>query len=335
MYEAFYGLRRRPFDLTTDPAFFIATPSHREALNSMAYAIATAKPVMLLLGEAGTGKTTVVTTAAARQARRAHCVVLENPALTRKEFVQLLAAKLALSPRARESKADLLLELEMLLERRVAEGEQTVLVVDEAQTLPPDLLEEVRLLTNFAVGGRRPLSLVLSGHPELSDRLNDPEWRHLKQRVALRCELRPLTPKETFTYVAGRLLAAGGNPAQMFTREAVVLLHRFSSGIARTMNVIADNALLDAFASGLPTVTSHVVCKVCKDLELRATPAPPSDGSASDPGSPGVRNESADGTSPSTGRAAAPPPRFSQVDEDDSGPAGSERGLFGAFGFRR
>jgi len=274
MYESFYGFRARPFDLTTDPAFLVLTGPHQEALDSLQHAIATSKPVTLLLGEAGTGKSTIIRAAIERQRDRAHCVCLQNPALTRGELVQMIAAKFALSSRAQRSKTDLLLELEALLARRMEAQERTVLVVDEAQNLSAELLEELRLLTNIEVGEQKPLSLVLAGQPELARRLNEPGWQHLKQRIALRCELRPLTLHESALYVAGRISAAGGNPARLFTRDAVALLHQYARGIARIINVIGDNALLGAYAAALPTVTSHIVVEVCKDLDWIVAEAP-------------------------------------------------------------
>jgi len=275
MYESFYGFRARPFDLTTDLAFLVLTGPHREALDSIHHAIATAKPVTLLLGEAGTGKTTIIRAAIERQRDRAHCVCLQNPALTRDELVQMIAAKFALSSRAQRSKTDLLLELEALLARRLETQERTVLVVDEAQNLSAEALEELRLLTNIEIGQQKPLALVLAGQPELAKRLNEPAWQHLKQRIALRCELRPLTLAESALYVAGRIAAAGGKPAKLFTRDAVTLLHRYAGGIARIINVIADNALLGAYAAGLPPVTSHIVVEVCKDLDWIVAEVPP------------------------------------------------------------
>src|SRR5687767_11101677 len=149
MYEQFYGLRERPFDLTPDPRYLVATNVHREALNNLRYAISSQKGITLLVGEAGTGKTTVIRAAIEKQSARTHCVHLNNPALTRLEFVQMLAARFGLSDRARTSKTALLLELEQLLTQRRAAGETTVLIVDEGQSLPLELLEEIRLLSNI------------------------------------------------------------------------------------------------------------------------------------------------------------------------------------------
>ena len=221
MYEQFYGFSERPFDLTPDPRYLVATDIHREALSNLEYAILSRKGITLLVGEAGTGKTTVIRAAIERQPARVHCVHIHNPALTRAEFVTILAAQFALSDTARTSKADLLLELEQLLRRRQDENETSVLVVDEAQSLPFDLLDEIRLLTNIETNSEKLLSLVIAGQPEIAERFNSPSFRQLKQRIALRCELRPLIVNESVAYIAGRIRAAGGVPSQIFTREAV------------------------------------------------------------------------------------------------------------------
>jgi general secretion pathway protein A len=275
MYEEFYGLDARPFDLTPDPRYLVLTAVHREALSNLEYAIGSRKGITLLLGEAGTGKTTIIRSAIARQPARSHCVHLHNPALTRDEFVQMLAAQFSLSERARTSKTDLLLELEQLLRRRRDDQETTVLIVDEAQTLSSELLEEVRLLTNIETDVEKLLSLVIAGQPEFANRLAEPSLRQLKQRIALRCELRPLTLLETCAYVAGRIAAAGGVPAKMFTREAVILIHEYARGIPRTINVIADNALLGGFATGQHTVTRQRVFEACADFDIAGPIAAP------------------------------------------------------------
>jgi hypothetical protein len=180
----------------------------------------------------------------------------------------MLATRFALSPRATGSKTALLLELEELLAARRDRGESTVLVIDEAQSLPLDLLEEIRLLANIETAQEKLISVILAGQPELADRLNERSLRQLKQRVALRCELRPLTLLESCAYVAGRIRAAGGVGAQTFTREAVILMHERAKGIPRTLSVIADNALLAGFALQRRPVSTQVVLEVCGDLDL-------------------------------------------------------------------
>jgi general secretion pathway protein A len=271
MYEGFFGFRERPFDLTPNPRYLVLTNLHREALSNLQYAIASRKGITLLVGEAGSGKTTIVRAAIERQPERVHCIHLHNPALTREEFVEMLATRFELSERARSSKAVLLIELEELLRQRRARQETTVLVVDEAQSLPTDLIEEVRLLANIETEDDKLLSVIVAGQPELADRLRDDALRAFKQRIALRCELKPLTLHETAGYIAGRIRAAGGVAAQVFTREAVTMIHEYSAGIPRTINVLADNALVAAFASGHRPVGTPVIADGARDFDVRAS----------------------------------------------------------------
>ena len=202
MYEEFYGLRERPFDLTPNPRYLVPTEIHREALSNLEYAIAGRKGVTLLVGDAGAGKTTVIRAAIAGQSDLTHCVHLHNPTLTRLEFMEMLAARFGLSDRALTSKTALLLELEQLLRGRRDAHEVTVLIVDEAHSLPFELLEEVRLLANIETDSEKLLSLIIAGQPEIAEHLNHPSLRQLKQRIELRCALRPLQRLETFTYLA-------------------------------------------------------------------------------------------------------------------------------------
>jgi general secretion pathway protein A len=273
MYETYYGFRERPFDLAPDPRFLVLTESHDEALSTLKYGIASRKAVTLLIGEAGVGKTTLIRAALAEQPDRVRCIHLQNPMLSRAEFVEMLARRFGLSPQAAQSKTALLCELEELLQRAREHQETTLLVIDEAQSLPNELLEEIRLLANIETNSDRLLSVILAGQPELADRLNDASLRQLKQRIALRCELRPLTAQETARYIAGRIKAAGGIGAQIFTREAVNEIHVRSGGIPRTVSVIADNALLGGFGAGVRPVSVSVVRDVCADFHLDAPPA--------------------------------------------------------------
>lgn len=295
MYEQFYGLSARPFDLTPNPRYLVLTSQHREALSNLEYAIGNRTGVTLLIGEAGTGKTTIIRAAIERQPTPTHCVHLHNPALTRLEFVHMLAAQFSLSDQARASKTDLLLELERLFRQRHEAGERTVLIVDEAQSLPSVLLEEIRLLSNIETNDEKLLSIVIAGQPELATRLREQSLRQLKQRIALRCELRPLPMRESGVYIASRIAAAGGVPAEVFTREAVTLIHEFSRGIPRTINVIADNALLGGFAKGQRLVTRDLVREVCRDFDIAAPPPASRE--------PPTRNESIPVVSPRSSNA--------------------------------
>jgi type II secretory pathway predicted ATPase ExeA len=270
MYQRFYGLRELPFELTPNPAFLFFSARHREALSNLQYGLSTAKPVTVLIGEAGTGKTTLLRAALdSDRCRHVRCVYLNNPTLSRGEFVQTLAASFGLSARAAESKAALLAELEELVRTRRAGGEITALVIDEAQSLTVELLEEIRLLANIETPTQKLLPVVLAGQPELADRLNDVALRQLKQRVALRCEVSPFDLPETAAYIATRVRTAGGEASRLFTREAVTLIHEYSRGIPRTISVMCDNALVSGMALGRQPVDRAIVLEVASDFDLR------------------------------------------------------------------
>ena len=269
MYQHFYGLRDLPFELTPNPRYLFLTPQHREALSSLEYGLSSAKAVTVLVGEAGTGKTTVIT--AALESERCcdvRCVYLNNPALTREEFIQTLASQFRLGPQASTSKAALLDELSRTLRERRAQGQITALVIDEAQSLSLELLEEVRLLANTETATEKLLPIVLAGQPELRDRLNDPRLRQLKQRITIRCEIRPLSVHETAAYMAMRIRTAGGDAATLFSREAVLLIHELAGGLPRTINVICDNALLTGCALGRQPVDRQMILDVAHDFDL-------------------------------------------------------------------
>jgi general secretion pathway protein A len=270
MYESFYGFRERPFDLTPNPRFLLLTGRHREALSNLQYGISSCRALTLLVGEVGTGKTTLVRAAVEEFERQGHSIAyLNNPTLTRSEFCEFLATAFRLGDQAASSKARLLAELAQSLQERRAAQRITALVIDEAQSLPNELLEEVRLLANIETATEKLLPVVLAGQPELADRLNAPELRQLKQRVALRCTLEPLDARETAEYVAGRIRIAGGNSAQVFTRQAIDVIYQHSGGIPRLISVICDNALISGFAADCRPVNRQIVGDVCKDFDLR------------------------------------------------------------------
>ena len=270
MYEGYYGLRELPFELTPDPRFVLLTSQHREALSNLQFGLSAAKPLIVLTGEAGMGKTTLLRTALESEAcRGVRCVHLTNPTLTRAEFLRTLAMQFGIgAAAAAESKAVLLAELEHLLRERRARGEITALVVDEAQSLSRTLFEEIRLLANIETSSEKLLPLVLAGQPELASRLEDPGLRQLKQRIALRCSLVPFTLNETATYIASRIKTAGGNALRLFTREAVSTIHRYSGGIPRVINVLCDNALIGGMAVNRQPVDQALVLEVCRDFAL-------------------------------------------------------------------
>ena len=269
MYQHYYGLRELPFELTPNPKYLYLPAPHREALSTLEYGLSSAKSITALIGEAGTGKTTLIHAALqGERCRNVSCVYLVNPTLTRAEFLEMLAIRFGLSAQAGRSKTALLQELEASLRERRARGQITALVVDEAQSLSAELLEEIRLFANSETTTEKLLPVVLAGQPELRERLNEEGLRQMKQRVTLRCELRPLNEQETATYIAQRIRIAGGEAARLFTREAVLLIHQYSSGIPRTISVICDNALVTALGLGKRRVDSQVVLEVARDFDL-------------------------------------------------------------------
>jgi general secretion pathway protein A len=281
MYLEYYGLSELPFEITPNPRFLLLAPAQREALSNLQYGIASRKGLTLLLGEAGTGKTTLIRAAMKTLGDDgAHFVTVTNPMLTRTEFAEILASGFGLSDEARRSKAALLTELEAALTARRAAGRRTALVVDEAQCLPDELLEEIRLLSNIETDSEKLLPIILAGQPELSKRLNRPSLRQVKQRVTLRCELRALGLHETAAYISGRIRQAGGNSSQLFTREAVTLVHERARGIPRLINVICDNALVTGFAADRRPVSRDLVSDVCRDFDLSGFDAEFSESSA-------------------------------------------------------
>jgi len=271
MYEGFYGFRERPFELTSDPRFLLLTPKHREALSNLRYGISGRRGLTLLIGEAGTGKTSIIAAALNAERHRSLSVAhLANPTLTRDEFFELLATAFGLSGDAQRSKGRFLLELEATLVERHRSGGLTALIVDEAQSLPHELLEEIRLLANIETPREKLLPVILAGQPELAQRLNEPGLRQLKQRVSLRCTLTALELRETASYIATRVRTAGGDTASVFTREAVIAIHQWSKGIPRTINVICDNVLLSGFAAQCRPADVSLVREVCRDFDFES-----------------------------------------------------------------
>ena len=319
MYQRFYGLRELPFELTSNPKYLYLPPKHREALSNLEYGLFAAKSLTVLVGETGTGKTTLLRAALeSERCANVRCVYLNNPALTRTEFVSMLAARFSLSADASQSKTALLEELERVLRERRARGEITALVVDEAQTLSIELLEEIRLLANIETADEKLLPLVLAGQPELGARLEDSSLRQLKQRVALRCEIEPFQLSETAAYIATRIKVAGGVPSKLFTREGVSLIHEHSGGIPRIISVICDNALVSGMALERQPVDGSVVLEVCRDFHLRRESAA---------GSSAEEDLEAAVNQPNSFEMSAPEVTQSEA---ESGPKPRRFGLFGS-----
>jgi type II secretory pathway predicted ATPase ExeA len=276
MYKQFFGLTKNPFEISPDPFFYHATPRHNEALANLHYGVGRRRGFIVITGEVGTGKTLLVRCLLAelRKNNIAFAYVF-NPLLSTTEFFQYIMADLGLQYTGR-SKTEMLLDLNRLLIQRHARGLITALVVDEAQALRPELLEEVRLLTNLETSQQKLLQIVLMGQPELEGILDSPRLRQLKQRVSLRCQLLPLDEEQTHGYVLSRLERAGAKPEPaIFEPGALVKIHEYSRGIPRIINNLCENAMVNAFARQERTVTADMITEVAADFRLTGSPSTP------------------------------------------------------------
>jgi general secretion pathway protein A len=267
VYREFYGLKELPFALTPDPRFIYFTPSHKEVMANLHYGIENGKGLIVVTGEVGTGKTTVLRWMLERLDRTVLVAYVFNPRLTVPEFYQYFTT--LLDVREWETKAELLIQLGKTLESRHARGLRTVLIVDEAQGLSPYVLEEIRLLSNFESNSAKQLQIVLTGQPELRDVLNTPELRQLKQRVALRGKIKALpNVEETGKYIFARLLVAGAERTDIFSPGAIDFIFRCSEGIPRQINNLCDNALLTGYAAGEPTIGRAMIEEVAETFDM-------------------------------------------------------------------
>jgi general secretion pathway protein A len=267
VYSEFYGLRELPFALTPDPRFIYFTPSHTEVMANLHYGIESGKGLIVVTGEVGTGKTTILRWMMQRLDRTVLVAYIFNPRLSVTEFYQHLAS--LLDVQKWETKPELLVSLGQALDSRHSRGLRTVLIIDEAQGLSPAVLEEIRLLSNFESDTAKHLQIVLTGQPELRNVLNYPDLRQLKQRVALRCVIKALpSVEETDRYITSRLLASGAERTELFSSEAVDYIYRCTEGIPRNINNLCDNALLAGYAAGELTVGRAIVEEVAETFDM-------------------------------------------------------------------
>jgi general secretion pathway protein A len=267
VYAEFYGLKELPFALTPDPRFIYFTPSHTEVMANLHYGIESGKGLIVVTGEVGTGKTTILRWMMQRLDRTVLVAYIFNPRLSVTEFYQHLAS--LLDVQKWETKPELLVSLGQALDSRHSRGLRTVLIIDEAQGLSPAVLEEIRLLSNFESDTAKQLQIVLTGQPELRNVLNYPDLRQLKQRVALRCVIKALpSVEETDRYITSRLLASGAERTEIFSTEAVDYIYRCTEGIPRNINNICDNALLAGYAAGELTIGRSIVEEVAESFDM-------------------------------------------------------------------
>jgi len=277
---SFYGLKEIPFGLTPNPRYIFKTESYLEVISNLKYGIYHYKGLVVVTGEVGTGKTTTLRSMMEQLGPDISAVYILNPYITVSEFYELLVGGLRLGLSSGASKAEILNALTRSLAQRHTKRLRTVLIVDEAHGLSPAVLEEIRLLANFETNTEKLLQLVLCGQPELRETLNHPALRQLKQRISLRCSIKPLGQFEIDKYIRFRLKMAGAERVDIIDGEALDLIGRVSLGIPRVINNICDNALLKGYATGSPVITREIIDEVIDLLDLtrvETTTADPSD----------------------------------------------------------
>jgi general secretion pathway protein A len=268
MYNAFFGFSESPFSLSPDPAFFYRSEQHEEALANLVYGVQARKGFIVLTGEVGTGKTTMLECLRDYlESQYIEFAFLFNSRINVEQFFEMIAYDLNLDC-PRTSKTEVLFALNSLLVEQAQEGRTVVLIVDEAHNLEWEVLEEIRLLGNLENRNGKLLQIILSGQPELDRKLDAPNLRQLKQRVVLRCTLDPFSLREAVEYIESRLEKAGMTGQQVFSEELMAEIHLRAQGIPRLINAICDNLLLTAFAMEVKVSTKDMLDEVCKDMRL-------------------------------------------------------------------
>jgi general secretion pathway protein A len=268
MYNAFFGFTQNPFNMSPDPSFLFRSSQHEEALANLIYGVQSRKGFIVLTGEVGTGKTTMLECLRDfLSSQQIAFASLFNSRLTVEQFFELLAYDLEL-PGNKLSKTEVLLSLNNMLLERGGAGRTTVLIVDEAHNLDWDVLEEIRLLGNLENRRGKLLQIILAGQQELDDKLERTEYRQLKQRISLRCALRGFDPKETAQYINSRMARAGVLNQTILSRELIEELQFRTQGIPRLINAACDNLLLTAFAMEQKHCTMEMLDEVTADMRL-------------------------------------------------------------------
>jgi type II secretory pathway predicted ATPase ExeA len=267
MYKSFFGLRVLPFGASPDPRFLFLRPQIREALACLQYGIAARRGFVVLTGEVGTGKTTLLKTVLDTFAEgRISTAYVFNPRLEVLDFFEFLLTDFGIPPTTR-TKSAMLLQLNSWLIERYRAHQLCAIVVDEAQNLSWELLEEIRLLTNLETSSEKLVQIVLSGQPELEEKLYHPSLRQLRQRISLWCRTQPLTSEETQAYIEERLRIAGAT-GPIFLPEAAELVHHYSKGIPRIINLLCEHTLIFAYAEQVNPIPAHIVESVGLELDL-------------------------------------------------------------------
>jgi general secretion pathway protein A len=273
MYTAFYGLQEKPFQLSPDPRFLFLADSHREALAHLLFGIEQEQGFIAVTGEVGTGKTTLCRTLLHRVDPGAEVAIIFNPQLSASELLEAIHVELGLEP-GEGSRRELMDRLNRFLLEKKEDGRRVLLIVDEAQTLRPDALEQIRMLSNLETETSKLIQIILLGQPEFDAMLESPSLRQLRQRISVRWRLSALRPTETAEYVRHRLRIAARARREIFSDAALREIHNRSGGIPRVVNLLCDRALLAGYGAGSPTISQSLVRQA--DEELRGGAQAPS-----------------------------------------------------------
>src|SRR6202158_10913 len=268
MYKDFFGLRANPFNVNPDPRYLFLTRHTEEALACLTYGIQSRKGFVLLTGEVGTGKTTLINKLLEwLRAQQVPTAFIFNSRLNTTQFLDFMMADFGITCESR-LKSQVLLRLYNWLLDRYRAGETAVLIVDEAQNLSDEVLEEIRLLTNLETFTEKLLQIVLVGQPELEAKLRQPQLRQLRQRLTLRAKTHPFNLEETKSYISQRLRIAGSNGVPIFETDATIALFRYALGIPRIINLRCEYCLVSAFVDQKKTVSAEVIDSVARDFDL-------------------------------------------------------------------
>src|SRR5262245_55228601 len=270
MFEAHFGLRENPFSTSHDPRFVYPSPEHLEAVAHFRYGVQNREAFVLVTGEVGTGKTTAVRDLTGRLPQQAHVALLQNTALSRRELLEEVCHRFGVPWDESLSKPALIERLEKTLGERLDRGDTCLLIVDEAQNLSPELLEEVRLLSNLEWRGGHLVHICLAGQPELEDRLATPELRPLRQRISVKYRIKPLDRQETERYIQHRVRVAGGDAQRVFPSDACGAVYAITNGIPREINIVSAQALLNAYVDGASSVRPDHVKQVVDEFGFRS-----------------------------------------------------------------
>ncbi len=283
MYKSFYGLKESPFNVNPDPRFLFLTQQIEEALTGLMYGIQTRKGFITLTGEVGTGKTTLVNRLLDwLHHRRARTAFLFNSRMNSNQLFDFILAEFGIQCDSR-SKSQQLMKLNHWLLDRYRSGETVVLIIDEAQNLTYPVLEEIRLLTNLETSTEKLLQIVLSGQPELEEKLKLPQLRQLRQRIMLRCKTSALSKEQTHEYIVERLRIAGASGPPIFSGSAVDAIHIYSLGIPRVINLLCEHSLVNAFVEQQRPIQPKIVEDVAREFQLdEVEPIAPNGGSRID-----------------------------------------------------